>query len=234
MDGACVPESRYHGSVREKFPGWLLDLPGDLVAVGADLEVDTLIEAYTKGIFPWNGDDPIRWYSPNPRMILVPEEVHVSRSLKKVIERGELRVEYDRDFRRVMTECMSVPRPGQVGTWITPRMIDAYEKLHRLGIAHSVETRLGDELAGGLYGLTFGGAFFGESMFARRPDASKVALVQLCRDLAVRGFDFIDCQQVTPHLARMGAVPIPRKKYLERLARALEKPSIHRSWSGGP
>jgi leucyl/phenylalanyl-tRNA--protein transferase len=220
--------------VREKFPGWLLDLPTDLVAVGADLEVDTLIEAYTKGIFPWNGDDPIRWYSPNPRMVLEPERVHVGRSLRKVIDGGEYRVDYDLDFRGVMTACMDVPRPGQDGTWITPRMIDAYERLHRLGIAHSVEARRGTELAGGLYGLTFGKAFFGESMFARRPDASKVALVRLCRDLAALGFAFIDCQQVTPHLARMGAVPIPRKKYLERLAEALRHPSIHRCWTGGP
>jgi leucyl/phenylalanyl-tRNA--protein transferase len=219
---------------RERFPGWLLDLPTDLVAVGADLEVDTLIEAYTKGIFPWNGDDPIRWYSPNPRMILEPEKVHVSRSLEKVIERGELRIEYDRDFRRVMSECMDVPRPGQDGTWITPRMIDAYEKLFRLGIAHSVEAYQGDELAGGLYGLTFGKAFFGESMFARTPNASKVALVRLCRDLARLAFDFVDCQQVTPHLAKMGAAPIPRKQYLARLQEALRHASLHRSWSGGP
>ena len=220
--------------MREKFPGWLLDLPSDLVAVGADLEVDTLIEAYTKGIFPWNGDDPIRWYSPNPRMILEPAKVHVSRSLEKAIASGEFRVEYDRDFRRIMTECMNAPRPGQDGTWITPRMIDAYEELHRLGIAHSVETFCGEELAGGLYGLTFGRAFFGESMFARRTNASKIALVRLCRDLTDREFDFIDCQQVTAHLARMGAAPIPRKLYLGRLARALSHPSLHRSWSEGP
>jgi leucyl/phenylalanyl-tRNA--protein transferase len=220
--------------VREKFPGWLLDLPSDLVAIGADLEVDTLLEAYSKGIFPWNGDDPIRWYSPNPRMVLLPEHVHVGRSLRKVIDGGELRVEYDRDFRGVMTECMNVPRPGQDGTWITPRMIDAYEELHRLGIAHSVETYRGHELAGGLYGLTLGKAFFGESMFARRPNASKVALVRLCRDLADREFTFIDCQQVTPHLARMGAVPIPRRQYLTMLAEALRHPSIHHRWGDRP
>jgi leucyl/phenylalanyl-tRNA--protein transferase len=220
--------------MRPKFPDWLLSLPTDLVAIGGDLEVETLIEAYTKGIFPWNGDDPIRWYSPNPRMILEPSRVRVNRTLAKVIKRGRYRIEYDRDFRRIMTECMRTPRPGQDGTWITPRMIDAYEKLHRLGIAHSVEAYRGDELAGGLYGLTFGNAFFGESMFAHEPEASKVALVKLCRDLEVKSFSFIDCQQETPHLARMGAAPIPRRDFLKKLGAALKHESFHRTWSGGP
>ena len=204
----------------------------DLVAVGGDLSVETLIAAYTNGIFPWNGDDPIRWYSPDPRMILIPSQVHVSRSLEKAI--GRFAIEYDVDFRRVMSACMRTPRPGQDGSWITPRMIDAYEELHRLGIAHSVETYRDGELAGGLYGLTFGNAFFGESMFTREPNASKGALVKLCRDLEVRGFDFVDCQQDTPHLRTMGAVTIPRSEYLARLSRALQHPSIHRSWKGGP
>ena len=204
----------------------------DLVAVGGDLSVETLIAAYTNGIFPWNGDDPIRWYSPDPRMILVPADVHVSRSLEKDLRR--FHVAYDVDFRRVMTECMRLPRPGQDGSWITPRMIDAYEKLHRLGIAHSVEAYVEGSLAGGLYGLTFGNAFFGESMFTLRPNASKASLVTLCRDLDARGFAFIDCQQDTPHLARMGAAPIPRSDYLARLAKALERPSLHRSWKNGP
>ena len=204
------------------------------MAVGGDLEVETLIEAYGKGIFPWNGDDPIRWYCPNPRMILVPSEVHVGRSLAKVLRSGRFRIEYDRDFRGVMTGCMTTRRPGQDGTWLTPRMIDAYEALHRLGIAHSVEAYENGVLAGGLYGLTFGNAFFGESMFALRPNASKVTLVTLCSDLAPLGFDFIDCQQQTEHLARMGGRAVPKQTYLDRLARALEHTSLHRSWRGGP
>jgi leucyl/phenylalanyl-tRNA--protein transferase len=204
----------------------------DLVAVGGDLSVETLIAAYTHGIFPWNGDDPIRWYSPDPRMILAPAQVYVSRSLRKAIDR--FAIEYDVDFRRIMSACMRSPRAGQGGSWITPRMIDAYEELHRLGIAHSVETFREGELVGGLYGLTFGNAFFGESMFAREANASKAALVKLCRDLEARGFDFIDCQQDTPHLRSMGARTIPRTEYMARLARALQHPSIHRSWKGGP
>lgn len=218
---------------RPVFPDWILDLPSDLVALGGDLSKKTLLEAYSKGIFPWNGDDPIRWYSPDPRLILEPGGVHVSRSSRKTISKGRLVVRYDVDFRRVMEACMRTPRPGQEGTWITPRMVDAYADLHRDGIAHSVETYRGDELVGGLYGLTLGDAFFGESMFAWTPNASKVALITLCRDLDRAGFDFIDCQQETEHLMSMGAFAVPRAAYLLLLERALEAPSRHRSWRDG-
>lgn len=219
--------------LRPVFPDWILDLPSDLVALGGDLSKETLLEAYSKGIFPWNGDPPIRWYSPDPRLILEPASVHVSRSLGKTLSKGRFSIRYDTNFRGVMGACMRTPRPGQDGTWITPRMVDAYADLHKAGIAHSVEAYQNGALAGGLYGLTLGSAFFGESMFARAADASKVALVTLCRDLAEAGFDFIDCQQETDHLVRMGAVAISRAEYLQRLRAALEAPSRHGSWRDG-
>jgi leucyl/phenylalanyl-tRNA--protein transferase len=213
---------------RPVFPAFLVDLPTDLVAFGGDLSVETLIEAYSKGIFPWNGDDPIRWYCPDPRLVLDPREVYVSKSLAKRMKR--LHVAIDTRFRAVMEACMTTPRPGQDGTWITPRLIDAYEELHHLGIAHSFETYEDGELIGGLYGLTLGSAFFGESMFAWGSDGSKAALVTLCRNLVERRIDFVDCQQVTPHLMSMGAKPITKKAYLTRLRTALANPSHHGGW----
>ena len=203
-----------------------------LLGWGGNLEVVTLIEAYSKGIFPWAGRQPIPWYCPDPRLVLLPQDFRASRSLRKLERQGRLVVRYDRAFRRVMEACAGAPRPGQDGTWISAEMVDAYEKLHALGIAHSVEVYdSAGQLVGGLYGLSLGVAFFGESMFFRAPNASKVALSRLCRDLLARGFHFIDCQQETPHLQSLGAVSISRRDYLDRLAEALRHRPHHYSWS---
>ena len=200
------------------------------MALGGDLDPDTLLEAYRKGVFPWEGEWPIPWFSPDPRCILVPAEFRSSRSLRKLDRSRKLRVTVDACFRRVMTSCASIERPGQHGTWISAAMIDAYETLHHQGHAHSVEVWEGEQLVGGLYGLALGSAFFGESMFASRRDASKLGLMRLCRYLDHRGFRFVDCQQDTSHLNRLGAVTIPRACYLDRLESALE---VEDRWDAG-
>jgi leucyl/phenylalanyl-tRNA---protein transferase len=203
-----------------------------LLGWGGNLEVTTLVEAYSKGIFPWAGRQPIPWYCPDPRLVLYPQDLHVSRSLRKLERQARLVVRYDRAFRRVMEACAQSPRPGQDGTWISPEMVDAYEQLHQLGIAHSVEVYdAAGQLVGGLYGLSLSVAFFGESMFFRAPNASKMALARLCQDLLARSFHFIDCQQETPHLQSLGAVSISRRDYLDRLAAALRHRPHHYSWS---
>jgi leucyl/phenylalanyl-tRNA--protein transferase len=196
-----------------------------LVALGGDLHPDTLVEAYTKSLFPWDGRQPIPWYSPDPRLILEPSGFRASASLRKLDRQRKLIVRLDTRFREVMAHCAVVPRRGQSGSWITRSMIDGYGALHDAGIAHSVEawTPEGD-LVGGLYGLALGRAFFGESMFALRPDASKLALFHLCRRLAAAGYHFVDCQQDTPHLRSLGAFTIRRGEYLDRLRHALAEP----------
>lgn len=210
-------------------PGLKPDRHG-LVALGGTLNSELLVSAYTQGIFPWSGEEPIPWYSPHPRLVLRPERFRCSRSLRKVIRRGTFEVRWDTVFRQVMEGCAQVPRPGQDGTWILPNMIEAYCELHKLGVAHSVETYRDGELVGGLYGLSLGRAFFGESMFALVPNASKLALAKLCAMLATHQFRFVDCQQVTPHLLSLGAEPWARDLYLEELRRALAEPSDVR-WS---
>lgn len=195
-----------------------------LVALGATLSPDTLLEAYSKGIFPWESEDPIPWFSPDPRCILRPTEFHASRSLRKLDRTGRYRVTADLRFREVMRGCASIHRPGQRGTWISDHMVDAYEQLYRMGIAHSVEVWDGYDLVGGLYGLALGRAFFGESMFSSVPNASKLAMRHLCATLERWDFDFIDCQQHTPHLESLGAVTVPRLEYLDRLDDALSGP----------
>ncbi len=217
---------------RSVFP---LDLRPDetgLVGWGADLSEATLIEAYSKGIFPWSGEPPIPWYSPDPRLVLAPAGFRASRSLRKLARQDRFTVTFDTEFRGVMTGCAETPRPGQDGTWITGGMIDAYERLHHRHIAHSVEVR-DDEgaLVGGLYGLTLGAAFFGESMFARASNTSKLALMTLCAHLVDRGFHFVDCQQNTAHMRSLGAHPIPRRVYERRLRQALRHDSHHYDWS---
>ena len=191
--------------------------PDGLVGLGGDLRQRTLLEAYRKGIFPWDGKQPIPWYSPDPRMVLFPTAFHASRSLRKLRRQGHLTVREDSQFVDVMQACAATPRPGQKGSWITPSMVRAYSGLHQRGIAHSIEVYSQDELVGGLYGLALGGIFFGESMFHTRRDASKLALWHLCERLAAWDFVLIDCQQQTPHLARMGARPIPRAEFLLHL-----------------
>lgn len=203
---------------------------GGLLAWGGDLSVDRLLSAYATGVFPWFDEPPILWFSPDPRMVLVPRALRVSRSLRRRIASGEFEVHYDRDFEAVIRACAATPRPGQSGTWITPEMIDAYVALHELGFAHSAESYLDGELVGGCYGLSLGRAFFGESMFAHRSDASKVAFATLVRRLEQWGFDFVDCQMHTDHLARFGAVEWPRDRFLAALRRALEAPTRLGSW----
>ena len=202
-----------------------------LLCAGGDLTAERLVEAYSHGIFPWFSEgDPILWWSPDPRMVLFPEELKVSRSLRKAVARGVYETRYDTAFRRVMEACAE-PRDGQAGTWIVPEMIEAYTELHRRGIAHSVESWRGGELVGGLYGVALGHAFFGESMFSRATDASKVALVKLVERLRAAGCRVIDCQQATGHLASLGAREIPRAAFAQLLRESIQYPPIGDLWS---
>ncbi len=195
--------------------------PNGLLAIGGDLSPARLIKAYRHGIFPWYSDDqPILWWSPNPRCLLFPADIKISRSLNKTLKRMDFTVSFDEDFAAVIQQCSAL-RSEQQGTWITTDMIVAYQRLHQLGIAHSVEVRRDGELIGGLYGLAIGKAFFGESMFSTQTDASKIALVYLARQLLERGYHFIDCQLPTPHLKSMGAVEVQRQDYLHLLQKAL-------------
>jgi leucyl/phenylalanyl-tRNA--protein transferase len=206
--------------------------PNGLLAVGGDLSVPRLINAYRRGIFPWfNAGDPILWWSPDPRTILLPRQVHVSRSLRKTLRKGVFDVTVDSAFDRVIAACAG-PRADSDGTWLVPEMIRAYRRLHREGWAHSVEVWADDRLVGGLYGVAIGRVFFGESMFSHASDASKVALVHLCRVLEDRGFGLIDCQVLTGHLVRMGAVQIGRGDFVELLERLCAGPGAHQPWNG--
>jgi leucyl/phenylalanyl-tRNA---protein transferase len=205
-----------------------------LLAVGGDLRPDRLLLAYSRGIFPWYEKGPILWHSPDPRMVLRADELRVSRSLRKTIRRAPFRLTLDAAFVRVMAACGSVRRPGQRSTWITPAMRDAYEELHRRGLAHSVEAWKDGQLAGGLYGVSLGAVFFGESMFARAPDASKVAFVALVEQLRAWRIGLIDCQVYTPHLARFGAREWPRRQFLKELRKALERPTRQGPWAFDP
>lgn len=191
--------------------------PDGLLAVGGDLSVARLKNAYQHGVFPWYSDDqPILWWSPDPRMVLPPENIKISRSLAKTIRQNKFKVTFDTNFQRVITAC-SEPRLHQDGTWIIDEMIEAYISFHEAGYAHSVECWLGDELVGGLYGIAIGKVFFGESMFSRVTDASKIAFVYLARQLQRRGFVLIDCQVYTSHLESLGATLIPRKTFIQML-----------------
>ena len=191
--------------------------PNGLLAAGADLSPERLIVAYSQGIFPWfSGDEPILWWSPDPRMALIPAQIKISRSLKKTLRRGDYEVRLDSAFAQVMREC-AAPRAGQDGTWITPAIQAAYLHLHELGHAHSVEVWIDGALAGGLYGVAIGRAFFGESMFSRVTGASKIAFAHLSRYLERKGFAVIDCQMETPHLASLGAQPMPRQELVDGL-----------------
>ena len=202
-----------------------------LLAVGGDLRPERLLLAYSSGIFPWYDDrQPILWHSPDPRMVLEAGNLHVPVSLRKAIRRRPYRLTLDGAFEAVIAGCAAVRRPEGPGTWITPEMSAAYTELHRLGFAHSAEAWAGEELAGGLYGVSLGGAFFGESMFARRPDASKIAFVALVEQLARRGITLVDCQVHTEHLERFGAEEWPRERYLAALAEAIRKPTWRGRW----
>jgi leucyl/phenylalanyl-tRNA--protein transferase len=193
--------------------------PNGLLAAGGDLSPQRLVAAYTRGIFPWfSAGEPILWWSPDPRMVLMPEEIRISRALAKVLRNKPYQVRLDTAFAAVAAACATAPREGQNGTWISAEMQAAYHRLHELGIAHSVETWIDGKLAGGLYGVAIGRAFYGESMFSRASDASKIALAHLCVHLRRRGFGIIDCQMETAHLASLGARTMPRRDFIARLA----------------
>jgi len=211
-------------SVNRKRP-WVLPefaTPEGIVGVGGDLRPAHLIEAYAHGVFPWfNAGDPIIWWSPDPRAIFDLHDFHVPRRLAATIRQGKFRTTVDQRFREVMEGCAAA---RDEGTWVTAEMIDAYTELHERGHAHSLEVWLGDELAGGIYGVAVGGFFAGESMFHRVRDASKVALVALLTRLRERGYELFDTQIINDHTAQFGAVEIPRPEYLRRLAKAVRKP----------
>jgi leucyl/phenylalanyl-tRNA--protein transferase len=213
------------------FPDPRRSEPDGLLAVGGDLSPERLLAAYEAGIFPWYGpDSPILWWSPDPRLVLEPARLHVPRSLARTRRRAPYRITADAAFDRVIGACADAGRPGQEGTWITPAMVRAYRQLHALGFAHSFEAWEGEALVGGLYGVSLGAAFFGESMFAVRPDASKLAFVESVEWLAARGVRFIDCQVRTEHLARFGAEEWPRERFLAALAEALAEPTRRGRW----
>ena len=206
-------------STRHQFP--LVDTartePNGLLCAGADLTSETIVAAYSLGIYPWFSDDqPILWWSPDPRMVLFPNEFKISKSLAKTVARGVFDIRFDSAFTDVIAAC-SAPRRKAGGTWIVPEMRLAYAELHAMGVAHSIESWRDGELVGGLYGLAIGRMFFGESMFTRETDASKVALVALVDKLKQDGFELIDCQQETRHLASFGARPIARAEFVQRL-----------------
>lgn len=209
--------------------------PDGLLAVGGDLSPARLLYAYRHGIFPWyHSDQPILWWSPDPRAVLFPRDVHISRSLRRRIAAGGYRLSFDTAFDDVMAAC-AAPRPQQPegGTWISPAMQAAYAGLQRLGHAHSVEIWMDGELAGGLYGIALGHVFFGESMFSRRTDASKLALVHLARQLDAWGYALIDCQVHSAHLESLGSVLIPRAEFLRLLRAHCDAPGHPAPWRFG-
>lgn len=207
-----------------------LQEPNGLLAAGGDLSLKRLIEAYRHGIFPWYSEgQPVLWWSPDPRMVLYPPEVAISRSLRKRLRRRDYEIRADTCFSEVMRACAE-PRDAQSGTWITDDMLSAYAALHAAGLAHSIETWVDGELAGGLYGVAVGAVFFGESMFTRADDASKLALAYLARQLERWHFGMIDCQMATAHLASLGAREIPRKDFLRALSELVNYPTPMGPW----
>jgi len=191
---------------------------GDIVAIGADYRAETLLDAYRHGIFPWPNDEtPLPWFCPEERALLQFDAIHISRSLARAIGQSSWRYSIDEAFTAVIRECSAVPRPGQDGTWIYPEVIDAYNELHRRGFAHSAEVWEGDELVAGIYGVDSGGAFGGESMFHKRSNASKLALLHLVSHLRSRGLTWMDVQVLTPHMELLGARLVERDEFLDLL-----------------
>ena len=212
------------------FPPAELSEADGLLAVGGDLAPERLITAYRSGIFPWFGEDqPILWWSPDPRLVLFPEKLHVSRSMRQVLKQNIFTVTYDHCFHAVITACRA-SRREEKETWITEAMVDAYCRLHDQGIAHSIEAWHNGELAGGLYGVALGACFFGESMFTRVGNASKAAFITLTRALPAQGFQLIDCQVDSPHLRSLGAEQMPRKRFLTLLYKALQQDAQPGNW----
>jgi leucyl/phenylalanyl-tRNA--protein transferase len=203
-----------------------------LLALGGDLRPERLLLAYSRGIFPWYGEKlPILWHSPDPRMVMTTRDLAVPRSLRKAIRKRPFELTMDTAFRDVLLGCAATPRPGQDGTWLIPEMVNAYTQLFDLGFAHSVEAWDADGLAGGLYGVSLGGVFFGESMFARTPDASKIAFAASIHQLDAWDIKLVDCQVHTEHLARFGAHEVPRETYLGLLRDALDLPTRRGRWA---
>jgi len=221
------PLSRYSYT----FPDPRMASDEGLLAYGGDLNPNRLLTAYRKGIFPWYAEgDPILWWSPDPRLLLYPAGFKTRKSFARVLRSGKFSVTFDRAFTEVIEYCGTVPREGQNGSWLLPEMREAYRELYQMGFAHSVEVYKEGKLAGGLYGLAMGKAFFGESMFSLVSDASKVAFRALSDVLGSKGYDFIDCQMKTEHLMGLGAVEIQRDLYLDQLASTLDKPSDIGHW----
>jgi leucyl/phenylalanyl-tRNA---protein transferase len=207
-----------------------LDEPNGLLAVGGDLTIDTLLNAYRRGIFPWySSDQPILWWSPEPRAVILPAHVHVSRSLAKRMRQGGFELGWDHDFAAVIDAC-AAPRVAASGTWITPAMRSAYLALHAAGHAHAIECRIDGRLCGGLYGVVVGRVFFGESMFSHARDASKVVLVTLCRWLCAWGYELFDCQLPSAHLTSLGARTMPRAEFARRLAALIDSAPHAHAW----
>lgn len=214
-------------------PPWLAE--DGLLAVGGDLSIDRLLLAYRNGIFPWYSEgEPVLWWSPEPRAVLAPREVHVSRRLARTIRKGAFHFSCDTAFDEVIRACAAVPRRHEKGTWITTEMIAAYIRLHKAGYAHSFETWQEDKLAGGLYGVSLGACFYGESMFSLVPDASKAALATGARQFERWGISLIDCQVANDHMLSMGTHEIPRKRFLRLLAECHRHPTRHGPWALDP
>ncbi len=214
------------------FPDPELARADGLLAIEGDLTPERLIQAYANGIFPWYSEgEPIMWWSPNPRMVLFPKDFKRTKSLRRTVNKGLFKVTFDVAFDKVINLCAFTRKNDELGTWITGEIIDAYIALHNMGLAHSVESWLDGKLVGGLYGVSLGGVFFGESMFHLVSDASKLALWHLVDKLLVWDFDLIDAQQETPHLSRLGAVAIERKKFLHLLNKSLARPTKQGRWT---
>ncbi len=225
MQVYTIQEDLYH------VPDIILDGYEGLLAVGGELELDKLILYYSNGIFPWyNVGEPVQWWSPKPRLILLPEEVSVSSSMKTILRKKAYTYSCDTDFLSVMLHCKTIDRKGQKGSWIHGEIVDAFHTLHQMGLAHSVEVWEDDLLVGGLYGLAIGKMFCGESMFSKIQNASKIALIALCKMLTDKKFDFIDCQQDTPHMRSMGAHVISMEEFKARLDQNKKHPVYMESW----
>lgn len=222
-------------ALEEKYRGYRFSPQAEkegLVAVGGNLNIETLLNAYRSGVFPWyTPGDPILWWSPDPRMVLLPENYRLSHSMKQLIKKDKFSVKFDTRFADVVLNCARVPREQQDGTWITPEIIRAYTWLHQAGYAHSVETYYNGNLVGGLYGVALGKAFFGESMFHFMTDASKFAFYHLVRKVKELGIFFIDAQQQTTHLKSLGAEVIPRQEFLTVLSKAMESADNTAFWA---
>ena len=215
-----------------EFPPVSTSTPEGIVATGGNLSPGMLISAYSQGIFPWYSEyEPILWWSPDPRFVLFFENLHISKSMRKLMQKDRFTLSFDTAFHEVICACSKVPRPGQEGTWITGDMVEAYTRMHEMGYAHSLEVWDGDELGGGLYGISMGRCFFGESMFTKISNCSKVALIYLTKTLDAADFYFIDSQVANPHMAGLGAVDIPREQYLRLLDKGLKYPTLNGRWT---